>query len=100
MPEIIKTIFFVLFIIGGFFFALRIAGWKMKKACDSIINELREKKAFDPSSAVELPYAKSSIFKIGLKDYRPGALQDLTNKDVVRVSEGQKYYLREGHKLS
>lgn len=100
MHETIKMIFFILFVIGGVFFALRIAGWKMKKASDLIINELRGKKAFDPSSAVELPYAKSSLFKIGLKDYRPGALQHLINKDIVRVSEGGKYYLREGHKLS
>ena len=100
MPEAIKTIFFILFVIGALYLALRIAGWKMKKACDFIIRDLKEKKALDPASAVELPYAKSSMINIGLKDYRPKALEALFKQDMVRMLEGGMYYLIEGHKLS
>ena len=99
MSETLKTILFILLVIGALFFAFRITGWKMKKAGDFIIRDLKEKKAFDPASAVELPYAKSSIFHIGLRNYRPQALQDLIKQDVVRVLEEGRYYLREGHRI-
>lgn len=100
MQEALSTIFFILFVIGSLYLALRIAGWKMKNACDFIVRDLREKKAFDPASAVELPYATSSMFKIGLKDYRPKALEELVRQGVVRQLEGGRYYLREEHRLS
>jgi hypothetical protein len=99
MPEALKTILFILFVIGALFLALRIAGWKMKKACDFIIRDLKEKQAFDPASAVELPYAKNPTINVGLKDYRPKALEELFKQDVVRMLEGGRYYLREGYKL-
>jgi hypothetical protein len=99
MSETIKTILFILFVIGALFLALRITGWKMKKAGDFIIRDLKEKKAFDPASAVELPYSKSSIFHIGLRNYQPQALQELIKQDAVRMLEGGRYYLREGHRI-
>jgi len=99
MSETIKTILFILFVIGALFFAFRITGWKMKRAGDFIIRDLKGKKAFDPVSAVALPYTKSSPIHIGLRDYRPNALQELIKQDVVRMLEGERYYLRESHKL-
>ena len=99
MPEALKTVLFILFAVGAVILALRIAGWKMKKACDLIIRDLKEKKAIDPASAVALPYAKSPMINIGLRDYRPRALEELVKNDVVRMLEGGRYYLREGHKL-
>lgn len=100
MPEAVKTILMLLVAIGAVILALRIAGWKMKKACDFIVRDLKEKQALDPVSAVELPYAKSSMINIGLKDYRPKALEELVKQDVVRMLECGRCYLREGHKLS
>ena len=100
MSETFKTILMILVAIGAVILALRIAGWKMKKAGDFIIQDLKEKKAFDPASAVELPYCKSPLLNIGLRDYRPRALEELVKHDVVRMLEGGRYYLREGHKLS
>ncbi len=99
MSETLMTILLILFVIGGLFLALRITGWKMKKASDTIIRDLREKKALDPESAVELPYAKSSLFHIGLRDYRPAALQELIKQDAVRILEGERYFLRDSRKL-
>jgi len=100
MSETLKTILMILFVIGALFLALRITGWKMKKAGDFIVRDLREKNAFDPASAVELSYAKSSLFHIGLRDYRAQALQELIKQDAVRMLEGDRYYLRERHKLN
>lgn len=100
MSETMKTFLLLLLTIGAFFFAFRVAGWRMKKACDFILRDLRERKAFDPASAAELPYCKTSMFHIGLRDYRPKALAELVKHDAVRVQEGGRYYLRESHKLN
>jgi len=96
MTETFKAVLLILFIIGALFLVLRISAWKMKKAGDFIIGDLKRQKAFDPASAVELPYRKSSMLNIGLRDYRPHALQELINQDVVCVLEGDRYYLHGG----
>ena len=100
MSETMKMILLVLLTIGALFISLGIAGWRMRKACDFIIRDLKEKKAFDPASAVELPYSKSSMFHIGMRDYRPRALNALMKHDVIRVAAEGRYYLRESHSLT
>jgi len=97
MSETVKMILMILLTIAAFIFALRVAGWRMKRACEFIIRDLKQKKAVDPASAVELPYCKSSLFHIGMRDYRPRALGELVKHDVVRVQDGSRYYLREGY---
>jgi hypothetical protein len=93
MLEALKTVLFVLFVIGALYLAFRIAGWKMKQACDVIIRDLTEKKAFDPASAVELPYATEKTFRLGLRDYRPRALEELLRQGRVRMLSGGRYFL-------
>jgi hypothetical protein len=100
MSETMKMILLVLLTIGALFVSLSIAGWRMRRACDFIIRDLKEQKAFDPASAVELPYCKSSMFRIGMRDYRPRALNALAKHDVIRVAADGRYYLREGHNLT
>jgi CheY-like chemotaxis protein len=53
----------------------------------------------ETASAVALPYAKSPLLRIGLRDYRPSALEELIKQDVVRALDGGRYYLREGYTL-
>ncbi|MCE5282652.1 MAG: hypothetical protein LLG93_11170 [Deltaproteobacteria bacterium] len=96
MSETVKTLLLVLLTICAFILALRFAAWKVKRACQFIIRDLTQKGAFDPASAVTLPYSQSSLFRLGMKDYRPRALQQLVQHDVVRQLEGGRYYLCEG----
>lgn len=96
MSETVKIIFMLLLTLGAFLLARRIAGWQMNKAGEFIIRDLKDKRAFTPESAVELPYCKKQIFRIGLKDYRPHVMEQLVKHDVVRMLEGGKYYLCEG----
>ena len=95
MSQSAKTLLMVFLLIAAFILANIIAGKRMKKAADFIIRDLKEKKAFDPASAVALPYSKGTAFRIGLKDYRPGALKQLVKQDMVRSLEGDRYYLRD-----
>ena len=95
MSQNVKTVFMVVLLIAAFILANLIAGRRMKKAADFIIRDLKEKKAFDPASAVVLPYSKGTAFRIGLKDYRPAALRQLVKYEVIRLLEGDRYYLRD-----
>jgi hypothetical protein len=99
MSETVKIVLMVLLTIGAFIISRLIAGWQMNKAGESIIRDLEKKKAFDPESAVELPYCKNRMFRLGLKDYRPHVMKQLIMHDVVRLLEGEKYYLS-GRKAS
>jgi len=67
--------------------------WKIKKTYLFIIEDLRNQKALNPSSAVDLPYARRSILRFGTRDYRPQALQYLVYSEVVGMTEDNKYYL-------
>jgi hypothetical protein len=100
MAEFLKIISVILFVLGGLFVVLYITGWKMKKAGEFIMKDLREKKAFDPASAVELSYAKGSLLNFGLRDYRPQALQELLKQGVVQIEEEGRYFLSQGDKTS
>jgi hypothetical protein len=95
MSPNMKTLLMVLITIAAFILANIFAGRRMKRAADFIVRDLKAKMAFDPASAVVLPYSKGTAFRIGLKDYRPGALQQLVKYDVIRQLEGGRYYLRD-----
>ena len=49
--------------------------------------------ALVPESAVDLPYGRRNILRIGLKDHRPTALKSLVLDNMVGISEDGKYYL-------
>jgi len=93
MSENLKIVLMVLLTVGVLYLTLRITAWKMKRACEFIIRDLKEKGALDPASAVQLPYSKSSLFSLGMRDYRPRALEQLIKLEVVRLLEGERYYL-------
>jgi hypothetical protein len=67
---------------------------RIKHACTRIIKDLESQQAFDEKSAVELPYAKSQFLRIGLRDFRPKAVQSLLQGDIVGLTEEGKYFLK------
>jgi hypothetical protein len=95
-----KIVLLVLLTVAAFVISVAFAGWKIRRACKFILKDLRTQRAFDPASAVPLPYGKTSLFRIGMRDYRPRALTELVKHDIVRLAEGERYYLREGEKLT
>lgn len=95
MPQALNVILMVLLVIGAFILSLFIAGWKMKRACDFILRDLRQRQAFDPASAVEIPYSKVSYFQFGMRDYRPKALEQLLRQGIVQPTEEGRYFLAE-----
>jgi hypothetical protein len=93
MSENINIILMILISIGVFFLTRRFAGWKMNKAAEFIISDLKERNALNAASAVELPYCQRRILRIGLRDYRPTAMEQLVKFDIVRKLEGDRYFL-------
>jgi hypothetical protein len=89
----IQSLFMFLLLVGALFVVFRVTGWKMKKAANSIIVDLKEAGALTPESAVALPYSREEFLRVGLRDYRPKALAALTTQHAVGMVEGGKYYL-------
>jgi hypothetical protein len=69
-------------------------GYRIKRAAKNIVRELDLKKAHDAGSAVELPYAKTNIFRIGLRDFRPKAIDALVQGGILSRTEAGKYFLK------
>ncbi len=69
--------------------------WKIKRAYFSIVKDIKAKKAFDSQTAVDLSYARSAMFRVGLRDHRPIALEHLVQDNIVGVTDDGKYYLKD-----
>jgi hypothetical protein len=72
----------------------KINTWRIKRAYMAIIKDLEKREAFDENSAISLPYVSQSIFRVGVRDFRPKALQFLVASDTVGVTQDGKYYLK------
>jgi hypothetical protein len=66
--------------------------YRIRSSARLIIQDLEKREAFDPGSAVELPYAKPHYLRIGLRDYRPKALASLVQGGIVVKTKNGKYY--------
>ena len=73
----------------------KVTMWRIKRTYLGIMSDLEKRGAIDFRSAVALPYAKQSILKIGVKDYRPRALEFLVSNGVVGETGDGKYYLKD-----
>jgi hypothetical protein len=94
MGDAIQIVSGLLFLILVFIATRYGIAWRIKRACTFIIRDLAEKKALDHVSAVQLPYAKSDYFRMGLRDFRPKAVQGLAQSGVIGMTEDGRYYLR------
>jgi hypothetical protein len=93
MSEMSQIVLGILLLAGVFILTQYLAAWRIKQACRFITQDLERLKAFGPDSAVALPYAKTSLLHMGLRDFRPKALGSLIEHSIVGRTENQKYYL-------
>jgi hypothetical protein len=99
MPEFVQIILGIIFLIVVFVLTRIGIARKIRRTATLIIKDLERREAFDPGSAAELPYARSQYFRIGVRDYRPKALESLIQGGVVGRTENGKYYLKERFNL-
>lgn len=73
----------------------RFHAWRVKRAYFFIVEDLKVRGALDPQSSVELPYDRKPMIRMGMRDFRPQALQDMISNNFVAVTAGGKYYLKD-----
>jgi len=96
MSENMQIIVGVILLIGVYLLTRKFHAWQMRRAYTTVLKDLEQKgRPFDPSSAVELPYAKVGIFRMGTRDYRPKAVKYMTETGIAVMTVDGKYYLRE-----
>jgi len=93
MSPVLQNILGILLLIGVFILTRYGIGWKLKGAVKHILADLKARNAVDVYSAVHLEYAKKPWLRLGLRDYRPKALQSLLAAGVVGRTGEEKYYL-------
>jgi len=94
MPEFMQIIIGILLLILVFIATRYGIFLRIKSAGNAVIKDLERRNAFDEASAVELPYGKKNYFHIGLRDFRPKAVQSLLEGGVVGKTENEKFYLK------
>ena len=67
--------------------------WKIKRAYLTIFEDLKRQGALNPETAVDLPYARRSPLKLGVRDHRPNAMKGLITEQIVGITDDGRYYI-------
>lgn len=95
MSETFQIILGIILLIFFFLLAKSVQSIKIRRACEMIVKDLKQQGALDPSTAVTLPYTTTSLFRIGLRDYRPKAVNTLVMSGIVGTTEDARFYLKQ-----
>ena len=71
----------------------RYHAWRIKRAYIFIIDDLKNKGAYSDDSAVDLPYARRNLLKMGLRQHHPQALDHLIMENIVGKTEDGHYFI-------
>jgi hypothetical protein len=93
MSETTELIFGIVALLAVIALTRKYHAWRIKRAYIFIIDDLKNKGAYSASSAVDLPYAKRNLLKMGLRQHHPQALDHLIMENIVGKSEDGRYYL-------
>jgi hypothetical protein len=93
MSETGKLIICICVLIAVYILSRRYHAWRMARAYRFIIKDLEQREAVDPSSAVNLPYSRQNIFRMGTRDYLPKMLQYMAVNNIVGVTADGRYYV-------
>jgi hypothetical protein len=94
MADAMQIALGILFLILVFIFTRYGMAWRIKRAGRRIIDDLERLGALSPESAVELPYLRQQLIKIGMRDFKPTAMQSLLEGGIVGMTGSGKYYLK------
>jgi len=94
MSDAIQITVGILFLVLVFILTRYGITWRIKRAGRRIIEDLDRLGAQGTGSAVELPYMKKQLIKIGMRDFKPTAMQSLLEGGIVGMTASGKYYLK------
>lgn len=94
------TLFLLLLALAAtFYLSVRISVFMGKRAICKVVNTFRANDAFDPQRALPLEEmgltARPKLFSLGLRDYKPYAVQALMQAQVIQATFDDRYYLSE-----
>jgi hypothetical protein len=95
MSETGRTIFAICILIVVYILTRKFHAWRMRQTYLSIVKDLEKNEALDISSAIEVPYAKKGMFRIGMRDYRPKAIEHMIANNIIGKTDSGKYYLKD-----
>ncbi len=93
MNETVEIIVGIGVLVAVYILTRHFHSWRYSRAYVFIMDDLKKKDAVNPASAVELPYASKSLFRIGSRDYRPKALEHLAMTQAIGITATGRYYL-------
>ncbi len=93
MSESLQIIVGILALIAVYVLSQFVVGYRIRRAAAGVVKDLERRGALDPASAAELPYAKANLLRIGLRDFRPKAVDALVRSAIVGRTAAGKYYL-------
>ena len=93
MSEPVQIVIGLVCLLGVFALTRYLVGWQVKRATGFIIRDLKSKGAVDPFTAVDLPYARQSPLRIGMRNYYAKALDYMVSEGVVGKTGAGKHYL-------
>ena len=93
MNETVEIIVGIGVLVAVYILTRHFHSWRYSRTYVLIINDLKKRGAVNPAAAVELPYAKKSMLRIGTRDYRPKALEHLTMKQIIGMTDSGRYFL-------
>jgi hypothetical protein len=93
MPLYLQIILLVVTLIAFIVLILYMGGLAVQKTCLKIIAEMEEARAFKESKALEIQDERKNIFRVGVKNIRPKALNLLIADGLVIKTNNGKYYL-------
>jgi hypothetical protein len=93
LSESIQLVFGVAVMVAVFILTRYLVGWRMKRAAFRVMGDLERNQATTPESAMDLPYAKTNILKMGVRDFRKKALEQLVMLGAVGRTEDDRYFL-------
>jgi hypothetical protein len=94
MSEFGQIIIAICLLIAVYALTRKVNAWRIRRAYMRIIKDLEMREAFDETSAIALPYGNQSIFRVGVRDFRPKALQFLVASGIVGMTQAGGYYLK------
>lgn len=91
--QIAHAWYWFLFMVLAFVLGQLGVHWRMKRAAIFILKDLHNKGATSPQKAVPVPYHKSNLLRLGIRDLRPKVLESLIYQGFVGITADQKFYL-------
>ena len=95
MPESLQIVLGILFLVVVYILTRWGAVVRMRRAALATVKDLEASRAFDPATAVKLPYERPSTLRMGIRDFRPKALESLVAGNIVGKTDDSRFYLKQ-----